>query len=312
MKKFAISIIRFVVHLALFPLELILRAAAPKNSSPPIFIIGAPRSGTSLLYELMITRFHFSYISNLAHRFYLMPLAATWLGKSRITAWRGNFTSRFGHIAGWGAPNEGGWVWRRWLADGDWTDGSDFDETHIPDLRALTGGLAGIMDAPFLNKNVMHSNRLHLMHKIWPDAIFIHVRRDVASNVRSIVRAERKEGGPAHDGDHWWSVRPSIARDYIGENDVARATAQVIGVDQDINRDIVAVGAQKLLRLDYAQICNDPAATMDKIADFLSNNGVELAPRHTIPEKFSPPPSRHLGEEEEMAIAKTGNNIIDS
>ncbi len=309
MRKFAISIIRFLVHLALFPLELILRAIAPKHITPPIFIIGAPRSGTSLLYELMITRFHFAYISNLAHRFYLTPLAATWLGKSRIAAWRGDFTSRFGHIAGWGAPNEGGWIWRRWLKDGDWTDGHDFDEAHIPSLRALTLGLAGIMDAPFLNKNVMHSNRLHLMHKIWPDAVFIHVRRDIADNVRSIVRAERKEGGPAHDQDHWWSVRPSTTPDYIGKDDVSRATAQVMGTTQDIQRDIETVGPDRMVTIDYTGMCSDPAGTIDKIADFLSRHNVQPNGKHIIPEKFSSPASRPLDTHEEDLIIKTGKNV---
>ncbi len=304
MKRLIIPVIRFCVHAALYPVELILRAQGGEDASPPIFIIGAPRSGTSLLYELMITRFRFAYISNLAHRFYLTPLAASWIGKSRIAAWRGNFTSRFGHIAGWGAPNEGGWVWRRWLDDGDWRDETGFPYKDAAELRTLTGGLAGIFGAPFLNKNVMHSNRLRLMHKIWPDALYIQVRRDVAGNVRSIVRAERKEGGPAHDADHWWSVRPSIAPDFIGKDDITRAVAQVIGTDQDIGRDSKAIGPGRLLTIDYADMCKDPRSALAAIAEFARHHGARLRENDEVPANFSPPPSKPLADAEELQIAK--------
>ena len=296
---------RFFIHAALFRLELLCRRAARLAHSAPIFIIGAPRSGTSLLYEMMITRFHFAYISNLAHRFYFTPLAASVLGKAPIGKWTGQFTSRFGHIAGWGAPNEGGWVWRRWLQDGDWRGDIICSKADARGLRLLTDGLSTIFTAPFLNKNVMHSNRLKLMRHIWPEALFIHVTRDVTDNVRSIVRAERKEGGPAHDGDHWWSVRPAIAPAYIGQSDVTRATAQVIGIEQDIMRDMQEIGARHIFSIDYADLCRDPHGTIAAIEAFLKDRAIPLRCKNSIPTKFSPPLSKPLDADDEAKIIAT-------
>jgi len=300
MKRLPISII----HALRYPLKLFLQARGSRRKPPPIFIISAPRSGTSLLYELLVTFYHFAYLSSLAHRFYLTPHAASWLGRGVIGKWHGNFTSRYGHIAGWGAPNEGGWVWRRWLSDDDWRDGTDYSDGDATQLREVTHGLSGIFAAPFLNKNVMHSNRLRLMQKIWPDALYILVNRDFTDNARSIIRAERKEGGPAHDGEHWWSVRPKLAKDFIGHSDVDRAVAQIAGVHRDIETDIKAIGADRMLAVNYAELCSDCRAGLNDIESFLAGHNVKLSQRGEIPAKFEIRASPPMNDAEEARIAK--------
>ncbi|NIU01843.1 MAG: hypothetical protein GWN01_13315, partial [Nitrosopumilaceae archaeon] len=44
---------------------------------PPVFILGPPRSGTTLLYQLMTCSFNFAYIPNIANKFYRCPISAT-------------------------------------------------------------------------------------------------------------------------------------------------------------------------------------------------------------------------------------------
>ncbi|MFV0643346.1 MAG: sulfotransferase [Sphingomonadaceae bacterium] len=271
---------------------------------PPIFIIGAPRSGTSLLYELMVTNFRFSYISNLAHRFYLTPISASRIGRSAIHKWSGNFTSRYGHISGWGAPNEGGWIWRRWLEDGAWSDGANLPSGTGAGLQALVTGLSSVLDAPFLNKNTMHSSRLLLLDRIWPDALFIEVRRDPVENARSIIRAERQAGGPARDRQGWWSVRPLLASKMAGKCAIERASMQVLGVTHDIVRDMAEIGPDRLITIDYASLCMDCPRQMERIGDFLFRNGVIPEYRNPVPDHFTVSPSCPLGEREENLLSE--------
>ncbi|MHA7820215.1 MAG: sulfotransferase family protein [Erythrobacter sp.] len=308
MKRAAIGAIRMGGHALMSPLERTLMHGTDQPQ-PPVFVIGAPRSGTSLLYELMITRFRFAYMANAAHRFYRTPLAATRLLRKTILDWRGDFTSSYGHIDGWGAPNEGGWIWQRWLPDGDRTDGAEFAHSSIEELRSLTAGFSRELDAPFLNKNVMHSNRLRLMHRIWPDALFIEVRRDPLDNARSILRAERASGGPDVHGDGWWSVRPSLAAEHAGKADTLRAVAQVVGVARDIERDMEAIGPGRLLRIDYTDICVDPPAALGTIRGFLEAHGCKPAERLAVPESFGARPSNPLGDDDEAALAAALNRL---
>jgi Sulfotransferase family len=300
-KRLAVEAIRWGGHTIMAPHERTLMKDTIQPN-PPVFIIGAPRSGTSLLYELMITRFRFAYMSNAAHRFFRTPLSATRLFQRQIDDWRGDFVSTYGHIEGWGAPNEGGWIWHRWLPDGDWTDGNQYPEDQIEELRQLTAGFARLTGAPFLNKNVMHSNRIRLMAKIWPEALFIEVRREVLDNARSILRAERAAGGPDMASDGWWSVRPRLAADYAGKADTVRAVAQVVGVARDIERDISAIGADRLLRVEYADMCSTPGAALAQVSDFLGGAGCKVAKRLEVPDTFAVRPSRLLKSDDEVAL----------
>lgn len=301
MKRLAIAGVRAAGHAGMAPFEHRLMRA-PQAPAPPVFIIGAPRSGTSLLYELMITRFRFAYMANAAHRFYRTPLAATHLFRQAIERWRGDFTSRYGHIEGWGAPNEGGWIWQRWLPDADWDDGRDLDERTAAQLRSLLDGFAELFGAPFLNKNVMHSNRLRLMNRIWPNAVFVEVERDVLDNARSIVRAERASGGPEKHGDDWWSVRPRLAGEFAGGPDTARAVAQVIGVARDIAADMAEIGEDRLLRVRYDLFCAAPEAALVEIAAFLARHGCPLTDRFAVPESFPQRPARPLEPADETVL----------
>jgi len=300
MKRAAVKAMRACGHLAMHQLEQRLMHAQPSDH-PTIFIIGAPRSGTSLLYELMVMRMRFAYLSNAAHRFPQTPLAASYLCKHAIERWRGNFTSRYGHISGWGAPNEGGAVWLRWLAEDGWSESQHLDREHAKALRCLTAGLSKILEAPFLNKNVMHSVRIRLINQVWPDALFIEVRRGTLDNARSIVRAQRAQ----KSYEEWWSVRPKLSQSYLGASDTVRAIAQVVGCASDIEEDCSAIGEARLHRVHYAKLCANPRDTLDQLGAFLKKNGAAISIRGDVPERFPISPSAVLSMQDEFAMHDT-------
>jgi hypothetical protein len=290
-------------HAALLPLERILQDRATDAIAPPIFIIGPPRSGTTLAYEAMISAYRLAFISNAAHRFFRAPLAATWLFRRAIGQWTGEYTSRFGHIDGWSAPSEGGWVGRRWLSDGEWIGEGAPDAATTAALRRLTGALSAILGAPFVNKNVMHSNRLRIMHHIWPEARYIVVVRDPLDNARSIVRAFRDGGGPQVGAGAWRSVRPSIAPQWEHRSLPARAVAQVIGVHADIDRDSQVVGVERFKRISYADLCDRPRDVLDEVGRFLDATGGRPERRdERLPARFRSSTSRLLTEDLEREM----------
>ncbi len=301
MKAFAKSAIRGTVHTVLTPFEnrILARQSAPQW--PHVFILGAPRSGTSLFYELMTAGFEFSYFSNLAHRFYKTPLAATWLGARLIPAHTPVYQSEYGHISGWGAPNEGGWIWQRWLEDGPWTDERGLASLPVTEIRATLAGVSALSGAPFINKNVMHSNRVRLLDALFPNCLFIEVRRDAKDTARSIIRAQRRNKGPVRDHEEWWSVRPSNAG---GDTDIERACRQVTGVAQDIERDCTHIGTERHFRVGHEALCANPRHFLAAVAEFLTQNGVPITPRpnDAIPDRFTTRTSKPLAPEEEATL----------
>ncbi len=298
MKALAKSLVRGTVHTALAPIEAKMLSRQAEARWPHVFILGAPRSGTSLFYELMTTQFAFSYFTNLAHRFYKTPLAATRLGQPFIADHQPSYQSDYGHISGWAAPNEGGWIWQRWLEDGPWTDEKKIAELPVDEIRSTLAGMSNLSSSPFINKNVMHSNRVRLLDALFPNCLFLEVQRDAKDTARSILRAQRRNKGPEAHADEWWSVRPSNAG---GDTDIERACRQVIGVAEDIERDCAHVGADRRFVVDYAALCADPKGTLAEVARFLGTHHVPAVAlqQNTLPAQFSLRPSKPLEASEE-------------
>ena len=89
------------------------RAGAPELSHTPILILGAPRSGSTLLYQSMVERFDVAYISNRHCRWHGAPsLVERRFGGARHVA---TYASRHGAEAGATAPSECGGYWYRFF-----------------------------------------------------------------------------------------------------------------------------------------------------------------------------------------------------
>jgi hypothetical protein len=276
-----------------------------------VFILGPPRSGTTLLYELLVRRYEFAFISNLAHRLYRTPVAASLLGRRVIRSWSGSFESRHGHIAGWGAPSEGGWVWNRWFPEEHYLDAAAADGLPVETIRRTVHAIAAVLAAPFLNKNVMHSVHMELLDHLFPDCRFLRVSRDPRDNARSILRARASGGGPTA-ADGWWSVRPPHCEHLFRADAATQAVAQVVEVQRCINRNASVLGSHRLLDVPYAELCADTSVTLARIETFLQDYGVALRPRASIPASFPLSRSISVDPDQEAVIARSLERSLDT
>lgn len=230
-----------------------------------------------------MTRYRFAYFSNLADRFFFMPVAATAIGILLVRGWRGEFESRYGHIDGWGAPSEAGRIWDRWLPRmAQDSAGAMKAETQ---LQATIFAVSGLFDAPFINKNVMLSMHIGMLTRVFENAVFIRVTRDPIENVRSILGAQDAGIGPYVDG--WWSVRPTLAERFRSADRLTKACVQVVGIEADILRDCKRYAFDRLFTVDYRQMCEHPRDLLDELGAFIRGCGIELRDRLQVPVRFN-------------------------
>lgn len=303
LKRLLLAVPRAGAMLALTPMERSLLSRAAGAAPKAIFIVGPPRSGTTLLYEAMVTRFQFSYFSNIAHRLHKTPAAATQLGSRAVRNWRGEFQSDYGHIAGWGSPNEGGWIWKRWIPEEHSLNESHAVNRDIETMRATVGAVANILEAPFLNKNVMHSVHMRLLDAVYPGCLFIECCRDAAATARSIVKARFDEFG--EEGAHQWlSVRPDGWEDFELETPAVQAMAQVMLTHRAIHADAERVGPGRLHSVSYEALCESPETIMSSIRGFLAAHGVTPADRYELPARFATSKGAKLGDQISRDVAR--------
>jgi len=82
---------------------------------PPLFIVGAPRSGTTLLYQLVTKHYYFSFIRNIANLYPQIPYILSKFIENVDENTEDTLKSNYGYISGLKSPSEGGMIWNKYF-----------------------------------------------------------------------------------------------------------------------------------------------------------------------------------------------------
>lgn len=228
----------------------------PEGDGPaPIFIIGAPRTGSTILYQALSNSLDVLYIDNVVAKLYqnlfLGFLISKFFYKDRP---HNNFNSRHGDTGQFGgrAPNECGAFWYQWLpADRHFIDHDEISQRHVEQLRFAVTFPSKWFAKPILFKNLNAGQRLRLIAKAFPGARIIYLKRNIDETVASILKARRSIGFPANK---IWSVRP---KDYLRIQDLSEeemCREQVRLLQAQIEEDIALFPDRQVVTLHYCDL----------------------------------------------------------
>jgi hypothetical protein len=258
---------------------------------PLIYVVGAPRSGTTLLSQVLSRFLDVGYINNLIARFWLRPSVG--IGLSRLVLGGSGreqiaFESEHGTTAGVAGPHEFGYFWRHWLQ-------LDAQPTHHLSTAALQhldrDGLREALEreilAPFgtavVFKNVICGFHAEALTQIHAPSLFLHIVRDREATCRSILKArEQRFGSPTA----WWSLKPSTYPEIAALVDPA---AQVVRQTDDCRAEIAAeLGRPGVLAMtiEYERLCREPLSVLHAIADAVAATGSGVRMLDGVPESF--------------------------
>jgi hypothetical protein len=178
----------------------------------PIFIIGSGRSGTTIFYDLMALHPDVTWFSHISNRY---PAGNKFLHFHRLldTPLLGRSIKR--HILSRRRiysplnlrPSEGEDIYEGLcgLEDGRRTTEEDYDpdkERLLKDVIIKHLEVSG--KARFLNKRTSNTQRIRLLNRMFPDAIYIHMIRDGRAVASSYLNVDWWD-----DVVIWWlGIRP--------------------------------------------------------------------------------------------------------
>ena len=267
---------------ALVPLERGFASGFQAPHYPTLFIVGAPRSGTTLLSQLLITRFEIGYINNIAARFWMAPSVGALLAQTLKDSYRPpavGFKSDLGATPEYEGPHEFGFFWRRWFDYGE-THQLSAEQTDAIDkefLKQEVAAIENVFNQPLLFKNVPAlSLQVDFLAATFPNAIFVHCRRDPLYTAQSLLLSRLKY---YENRNSWFSIKP---KEYVWLEDrpyAEQIAGQIFYTLQKIEKDFSSLAPSRHITIQYESLCENPEVELGRVADLFAGNGYELSQR---------------------------------
>jgi omega-hydroxy-beta-dihydromenaquinone-9 sulfotransferase len=250
-------------------------ASAEIERSRPLFVVGAPRSGTSLAYRALSLHPQAAYISNWLGRKPNLPVLSLlnrvprlmpgvrsryWFGENSSDAYRyGTRRPLLERV--FPAPIEGGPVFE---ACGMREAQPPAEAAQASSLRAAFAALTRYGGGTtVVSKRIMNNRRLAFLAEVFPGARFVSIVRDGRAVAYSLSRVNWWE-----ESDLWWfGGTPKQWREQGGDPWEACARTWVEEV-RVIESGLAGLDPERVLRVSYEAMVANPLAELGGMARF--------------------------------------------
>jgi len=255
---------------------------------PTLNIVGAPRSGTTLVTQLVASCLNVGYINNLIAAFWRAPCTGIRLSRKLMPAGlRSTFHSEFGRTEGIHEPHEFGYFWASMLG---------YREMREPDEASRRGidwswfakvmnNMTMAFDAPIVFKSFMFGFYTAEVQAVLPRTCFVFVRRDPVENALSILKMRRQYSG---DEAAWASLMPYEYSWLRNESIAMQVAGQVLYCQEAYRRAMARVNGRNWIEVTLSDICADPLGLLESVRMLLRNNGAHVSLIADAPTRFDP------------------------
>ena len=230
-----------------------------------IFIIGAPRSGTTILSQVIASSIEVGYVNNLMASFWKIPVVGALLSKKLIKNCEVGYKSNFGQTDSISDIHEFGGFWRRVLNYDDLNQKTSHHVDWSKLLKSLDD-IGGVISKPMLYKVFQLYWHLSEFHNLRKDSKWIWIERDIESNVKSILKLRRSVNGNEND---WVSAKPIDCALFDADEPEIQVIAQVVLINRWLESELAKIHEKSWIKVDYDALTTNPEIELLKISNFL-------------------------------------------
>jgi hypothetical protein len=244
--------------------------AGPGERHQPVFIVGAPRTGSTILYQALTDCLDTLYIDNLAALFSRSLYFGLWLSRKLYGSRPHHcYRSVQGDTRGCGlhGPSEGTDFWYRWLPrQHHYIGRGDLSPGAVAEIRQNLFASMNRYDRPLLLKNLAMGQRLGLIADLAPRARFIWIKREPLYTAQSILLVKRQRGQKPHD---WWSIMPRNYRELLKLDGYQQVVRQIFFLEKQILADRHLFPAHQFITVHYRDLCCRTGETVERLRQFI-------------------------------------------
>lgn len=252
-------------------------------NNPPIFILGAPRCGSTLIYQNLSYCLNVSYFSN-RHCFWFGIPSLVERFNNAPSHYRTNpsFTSNHGNTNGWSSPSECAEYWYQFY-ERDESKQNEISQTKRIKLRRSFQSFEQASGSTLIIKNLFSVLRLPSLIEIFPEAIFVVVHRAPLDIAHSILQARKKKFGNYTD---WFSLRPPNLEAIENSTPEIQVVEQIRSSYEGIKQAEDQFSDAKFYHLKYETFCSSPNKEIENLVSYLNDHGASILKINDAPEKF--------------------------
>jgi len=259
------------------------------DSNCNVFIIGAPRSGTTLLNQLFAGCTEAGYVNNLMATFWNSPIAGAILSNRWTKDNYFNGESNFGQTSDYREPHEFGAFWRKNLNMEGMQQPSENDINCIDwdNLAHTLDDITKIFSKPVVYKAFHLMWFINEVNLLIPNSKWIWIKRNTISNARSILDLRRYLNS---DISKWASSKPIGIEKYCNEGPYLEVVAQVELINKWIFSQLTNIKKDNWYSLSLESLVSNPIDNFTDIANWIGveivKDSLQVASKNIHHEKF--------------------------
>ncbi len=245
----------------------------------PIFMIGVPRSGTTIIFEALCRHELLGWLTNYSEKFPSLPSLNLLRGIMDNSVF-----SIFGHKKQHGSTIP----WNRYLpkpyesyAFWNYYARENFAEDYLIRIKANDAETIRVRNAVLktvkyqgkqrFTTKLTGPGRIEYLNSIFPDAIFVHVIRDGRAVVDSLLRVPFWKANGGYDHPYWKNGFPDHYHqewEYSGKQPSLLTALQWRNIIERTREEAMELEQGRYHEIYYEDWVKDPVASVNKLLNY--------------------------------------------
>lgn len=246
----------------------------PELLNRPIFFIGAPRSGTTIIFESFSSHENLSWFSNWFHKHPTAPIVSLLSRLTFLPISRGaKAYSRHRLLRHFPYASECYPVWQNLCGEKflfDFLLEKTANEIETKKTIHFIKKVMLFQGKDRFTAKITGPSRITFLNSIFPDAIFVHIIRDGRAVVNSLMKVGfwKRDGGYKNP---WWTNGLTDEDMEVYENHdkspLALAAVQWRRIIYAARNEALGISEDRYLEIKYEDFMNNPYDSMSKLLD---------------------------------------------
>ncbi len=269
---------------------------------PSVFLVGLPRSGTTLAMQILTESLDLGFINNLTARFWKNPVVGIKLSKIlEEKKEQSSFSSNYGKTKSLFEPHEFFYFWDNILnVSNNYYDHKKRDLTFDSHkFKSEVMKLSKAFQKPTIYKGIYQGFHAKKISEVLPNTYFIYIKRKPLNVAKSLFQARIDY---YNDANKWWGTHikeyPKLKNECVEK----QLATQVIRLEEEYLAQLD--GLDNKIIIDYEKLCQSPNKIISSIRnDILKKTGYQIDIKNTIDKTFNPS-SKEVDKEVELKLIK--------